>query len=292
VWPESEASDYEPQTIPPSPIELSPTAEEVLKWLKTRTRIHIRYLRCVWLDMQSLKHYTPCVDKEGVYGDVGTLMRMSDRKGKLVFEVVHGKLDEKDLPYRHDDVREIAKKLSSATKAYEEDVYGTWYILDNKRVTTRLASVQVYGDLGMLLQIDDKEAKEILQILKAMGKKGELLPPNQKWDSYFEYDPELGLEDIPPREDTPSPAVTPANSKLKRPREQYPCDMYDLTISDEDGSRKKQKAGDGYRLEKDDWKCGKCDQWNRVIWGTCHNESCNGNCAEDAIEVHKWVRVA
>jgi len=297
---EYEHSDYERPPSPPTPIKLSSSATDALTKLKHRTPIHIQGVRNFWRDFQDNKHRNPWVDKEGVARDVGALMEIRDIEAKELFDIVHGK--QKKWVGRHTHVAaDMVEKLKSVSEEYEYQVYSLWSLLDNRRDTRRFVAVQMHGDLGKLMQLEDVEAKEVLRILREMGKNGQLLSPNAKWDRYVRDEPEEGWESYIPVDDTPVVPVTStpqSSNNKKRPREEYPRGIPGLALDDEPdqdaGVQKWQKIGPGvhFRPYQEDWRCGKCSFWNRVTWGTCHTESCNGSCYEDAVEVHRGVRLA
>ncbi|KAH4087918.1 hypothetical protein HBI18_207010 [Parastagonospora nodorum] len=226
---------------------LSSGANEVLRRLKNRTPVTAEAIRNSWREVQTDKHHNPSVDKEGVTKEVGRLMQLSDKVGSI--EV---------------------KKLGDVSEEYAEEVYVLWYILDKRRNSTRMASYQMWSDVGMLMELRDEEAKEILKS-------------------------EEGWENVLPKDDIPLPQSPPdllldTNWKRPRPHDLHPNGMSNLLL--EERSDKRQKRGDGYTSKPGDWRCGKCIHWNRKWWGACHNERCNGTMGEDAVEVDKQVDLA
>ncbi|KAH5342134.1 hypothetical protein HBI48_225730 [Parastagonospora nodorum] len=251
---------------------LSSGANEVLRRLKNRTPVTAEAIRNSWREVQTNKHNNPSVDKEGVTKEVGRLMQLSDKVGSI--EV---------------------KKLGDVSEEYAEEVYVLWYILDKRRNSTRMASYQMWSDVGMLMELRDEEAKEILKVLRDMGKKGRLLAPKAFWDRYHRNESEEGWENVLPKDDIPLPQSPPdllsdTNWKRPRPHDLHPNGMSNLLL--EERSDKRQKSGDGYTSKPGDWRCGKCIHWNRKWWGACHNERCNGTMGDDAVEVYKQVDLA
>jgi hypothetical protein len=262
---DSENSDYEHPSTPRTALALSGAASEILRRLKNRTPVTAEAIRNSWREVQTNKHNNPSVDKEGVTKEVGRLMQLSDKVGLV--EV---------------------KKLGDVSEEYAEEVYVLWHILDKRRNSTRLASAQMWSDVGMLMELRDEEAKQILRVLRDMGKNGELLAPKAFWDRCHRHEPEEGWENVLQKDDIPlsqSPADLASGTKRKYPRIQdtYPNSMSNLLL--EEKSPKRQK----YESKPGDWQCGKCIHWNRKWWGFCHNERCNGTMGEDAEQVHMQV---
>jgi hypothetical protein len=171
----------------------------------------------------------------------------------------------------------------------------------------------LWQDVGKLMQLDDAEAKEILRQLREMGNTGQLMSPKLMWDMaltgpqldddwYLDHKYPPYYRDPPPKPIPVAPASPPRTHKPQTPRtgrkrqrahNQNPNILGKLNLesdSDKDLRRKKKKPRTkdySYLPEDRDWRCGKCDQWNRKTWGTCHNESCIGTCGEDAVEMHQ-----
>jgi hypothetical protein len=260
--------------MPTTALPLSGPATEVLRRLKNRTPVTAEAIRNSWREIQTNKHNNPSVDKEGVTKEVGRLMQLS---GKVSSE------EAKKLEL---------KKLKDVSEEYVSEVYVLWHILDNRRNSTRMASYQMWSDVGMLMELDDKEAKEVLRVLRDMGKRGELLAPKAAWDKCHRHEPEEGWENVVPKDGLPLPQSPPdlpsgANPKRPRPRDLHLNGMSNLML--EETSDKRQKRSDVYTPEPGDWRCGKCNHWNRKWWGYCHNERCNGTMGEDAVEVNMQV---
>jgi hypothetical protein len=308
-------SDREEVDIPLSPPELSDKAETIFKGIKWRTAIHVGKMCDWWRELQDNKHRNPSMDKNGVNRDVGTAVEMDPihRRGKEVWDIVNGTADIKLCESYDERMQKLIDKLRLASEAYRYEAYCLWVIINNKRDSTKLASTMLWQDVGKLMQLDDAEAKEILRQLREMGNTGQLMSPKLMWDMaltgpqldddwYLDHKYPPYYRDPPPKPIPVAPAPPPRTHKPQTPRtgrkrqrahSQNPNILGNLNLesdSDKDLRRKKKKPRTkdySYLPEDRDWRCGKCDQWNRKTWGTCHNESCNGTCGEDAVEMHQ-----
>jgi hypothetical protein len=309
---DSESSKNEPTEHPPTPVELCGKTQEVFEHLQKRTPIHIESLYHTWRDTQKTKHQSTWVDKNGVFGDAGRLITMLQSSAEAILGVAD---DELENDFDDERIRNVARNLASKSKEYIYEVRFVWSMLKDRKNERRAPSDRMYRDLGMLMQLEDKEAQEIHRRLRDMARKGELVAPKKKWDRYFKQEPEEGWEykfPYPARGDTATSAPTssqgPRHKAVMRPRNQFPNGFTNLSLSENSVPITKEKSGNeeqerlgaekanttetGFRPHDGDWQC-RCGFWNRSWWGFCRNDRCvfRGTKGEDSVAIHSWQSI-
>jgi hypothetical protein len=164
---EEESSDYEYPKERPPPLKLSKKAAEVLKILKKRTPIHVRALYDGWRELQDNKHNIPSLDKEGITSYAGRLITMPKVMAESVFTMAKTKADG-NLEFQDDRIKKFAETFKTKSEDYVYEVRCLWFILNSRKNEGLPQSVKYHRDLGMLMQLDDAEAKDLQRVLRTL----------------------------------------------------------------------------------------------------------------------------
>jgi len=247
-------------------------------------------------------------------------MIMDDRKGRAVFERLHTLRNNIVDVSCTEDVVQLAQKLSEKSKAYEENLLFLWNYQNGRR-TAYTISIFAHSHLGTLLQMEDQEARAVLREMKRVVKAVKLHPivrhgnkddkrlmivTEPGWDEDENYWPivlgpdwkrilrDQGVERYAEAEDGEGENEEGPTRRAqgKRPRNQHPQGMNNLSLDDE---RPSKRSKTGFRPQDGDWKCGLCLKWNRKYWSSCQNSfsgdvggTCSGTMRDDVVEENAW----
>jgi hypothetical protein len=290
---DSASSENERTEHPPTPLELCEKAAKVFADIKNRTAVHIESLYQTWRDTQNCKHKSAWVDKDGVMCDAGKLITMSRKLADEILSVVNGDMNNEIQDMR---IKTITEDLTSKSKKYVYEVRFVWSMLNDRKDERREPSDRMYRDLGMLMQLEDREAQEIYRRLRNMARKGELAAPKKTWDRFFKQELEEGWEYkllYPAREDTniSAPPTSQHHQRKghERARDRIAKRMTKFSLDETPAPGTKEPTGDeeqkrlgheeakttetGFRPQDGDWQC-RCEFWNRSWWGFCRNDRC------------------
>ncbi|KAH9880094.1 hypothetical protein J1614_002120 [Plenodomus biglobosus] len=166
---------------PAVPITLTPSAQDILKKLKTRCAWQLQSLRDEWrLDLQALKHETIYEenDKNGVWRYAGMLIAMPEKWSKHLQGIIRNndaKHVEKELGNIPSQAMvKFVRRLRSKPTAYVDQVSHLWFLMNGKKERGHEAWTRYYTDMGLLLQTPDDQVKEIFRILMDEIKAGRI----------------------------------------------------------------------------------------------------------------------
>jgi hypothetical protein len=233
--------------VPLAPVKLTPRSHDILNKLKARGATYINLLCAEYVAFRYERF-------KGKNRDVGVLLQLPRNRAKRALDMAKDKDGEaKAKKMQNEHLKALVIRLSGKGEQYLEAVKASWLHHDHGNFEHKL---QYYKDLGVLMQLENEQSREILRVLLEMVLEGKI-GKKKDWDNFgvefvwrIIYDIEEPVETFGQHvQHMPAPPRLEPNKKRKAP---YDDDQEEIRP----GPKKARKGG--YIPSAGEWKCSKC----------------------------------
>jgi hypothetical protein len=239
--------------VPLAPVKLTPRSHDILNKLKPRGATYINLLCAEYVAFRYERF-------KGKNRDVGVLLQLPRNRAKKALDMVKDKDGEaKAKKMQNEHLKALVIRLRGKEEQYLEAVRASWLHHDHGNFEYK---VQYYKDLGVLMQLESEQSREILRVLLEMVLEMKIVK-RKDWDNFgvefvwrIIYDVEAPVEAVGPHvEYMPAQPRLETNKKRKTPSDDD---------HEERQPRPKKATRGGYVPSAGEWKCSKCDWWSNL----------------------------